>query len=38
MRAIVILHKCGVTVIEINHTVCDQILFVMEMDLLRGDA
>lgn len=38
MRAIVILHKRGITVIEINHTVCDEILLVMEMDLLRWDA
>ena len=38
MRTIVILHECGVTVVEINHTMREEILLVMEVNLLRGDT
>lgn len=38
MRTIVILHEGGVTVVEIDHPMREEILLVMEVNLLRWNT
>jgi hypothetical protein len=38
MRTVIVLHESGIAVVEVDHTVSDEILLIMEMNLLGRDA